>query len=436
MGEWVVGLEAVRTPPLVRVRQSFPGPHLPDPAAALAQAWSASGIALRPGARVALAIGSRGIHALPALVRALVTLVRQAGAEVVIIPAMGSHGGGTSEGQRAVLARLGVTAESVGAAIVSDLATVGVGALAWDGAQYVRVPEDHPGAVPVACARDLLEADVVVPLVRIKPHTGFRGAYESGICKMLAIGMGKHDGCSRLHREGYPRFPELLPAAARLVLARAPVTAAVAVLENAAETTAAVEVVPSGAIFTREPELLAQARALQPRLLLRSIDVLVVERVGKDISGVGMDPAITGRGELGVPADFTGPSIRRIVALALSPGAGGNASGLGMADLITEELFQSIDRATTATNVLTSGSLAGGRIPLAVPGADQAIRAALLCCPGVAPEQASVVRIRDTLHLHEIACSPAAAAQLADHPACQVLGAFDGTWSDHPGAAA
>jgi hypothetical protein len=264
----------------------------------------------------------------------------------------------------------------------------------------------------------------------VKPHTGFRGSYESGIAKMLTIGLGKHDGCSRFHREGYPRFPTLIPAAARLVLATGKIACALAVVENAADAPALIEAVPVARIMEHEPRLLARAKELMPRLLPPEIDVLVVERFGKDISGVGMDPNVTGRGELGVPEGFHGPRIRRIVVLGLSEGAGGNATGIGMADVITEELFTAIDRAATATNVLTSGSLAGGRIPIAVPGADRAIRAAIACVPGVRPADVRLVRIRDTLHLAEIAVSENLLPIVRANPQMREHGAFDGSWKD------
>lgn len=431
MPGFVVGLDEVPLPSLRRVRQSFPSPTVADPAAAVAAELERPAIArrLRRGSRAALAVGSRGIHALAPMVAALVAGLRERGVEPVVVPSMGSHGSATPEGQRAVLARLGVDESSVGAPVISDLATRVVGWLRWDEASGAYQPAaESADGLPVHVARDALDADLVIPVARIKPHTGFRGEVESGICKMLAIGLGKHEGCSRLHREGYPRFPALLPAAARMVLGTGRIAFALAVVENADERTAHVEAVDGDDILAREPALLQQARSLMPRLLPREIDVLVVERFGKDISGVGMDPNVTGRAELGVPAGFDGPRIRRIVVLGLSAAAGGNATGIGMADLITEELFAGIDRVATATNVLTSGSLAGGRIPVAVPGADRAIRAALACVPGVKPQDARVVRIRDTLRLSEIAVSESLLPVVRADPAMQDLGPFDGTW--------
>ena len=262
----------------------------------------------------------------------------------------------------------------------------------------------------------------------MKPHTGFRGPVESGICKMLAIGLAKHEGCARLHREGYDRFARLIPAAAGPLLASGRVPFAVAVVENAAERLALVEAVPAAQVLAREPALLDLARGLLPRLLLPRIDVLVVEEMGKDISGVGMDTNVTGRSEHGHLAGFTGPDIQRIVVLALTAATKGNATGIGLADLITERAFAAIDRTVTATNVLTSGSLPGGRIPVALPSDDEAILAAASCVPGVRAGDATIVRIRNTLRLGHIAVSENLLPVVRATAGCSVVGRFDGTW--------
>jgi hypothetical protein len=222
---------------------------------------------------------------------------------------------------------------------------------------------------------------------------------------MLAIGLGKHAGCSRYHREGYERFAALLPAAAQVVLDTGKIGFALALVENAAERTAVVEAVPASAIMTREPQLLLQARALMPRLLIPHIDVLVIERIGKNISGTGMDPNITGRGESGPVPGFDGPLIKRIVVLGVTPESHGNAAGVGLADLITENVFNAIDRRSLYTNVLTSGSLDAGKIPVTLPDESAAIRAAMSCIPGTQPSDVTIVRIKDTLHLEEISVS-------------------------------
>jgi hypothetical protein len=315
----------------------------------------------------------------------------------------------------------------VGAPIRSAMDADAIGALRWDGAGYVRAEPTAEGAIPIHLDRLAhREADLVIPIVRVKPHTGFRGPVESGIAKMLCIGLGKHIGCSLLHREGYARFAALIPAAAAVSLATGRIPFALAVIENADEATAHVEAVAGEDIPGREPELLIRARALMPRLLLPRIDVLVIDEIGKDISGTGMDPNVTGRGELGVPAGFDGPGIARIVVLGLSAATKGNATGIGLADVITRRCAEAIDREVTYTNVLTSGSLAGGRIPVSIPGDEAAILAAASCVPGVPARDARIVRIRSTLQLGEIAVSASLLPTVAATPALSDLGRFTG----------
>lgn len=418
-------LAGLRLPPLRLVRQRFPADGITDLAGTTKAALERLRPQLIPGLRVALAVGSRGIAELPVMVATTVAWLRASGCEVFIVPAMGSHGGATAGGQAAVLARLGITEATVGCPIRSDMSTRRLGGLRWTGSDYVDVGAQAASDLELhgdAIALD--QADLVLPIVRIKPHTGFRGAYESGICKMLAIGFGKHETCSRLHREGYERFARLIPAAGRALIASGSFLGALAVVENESDHPVHVEAVPAAAIMDREPHLLDLAKRRMPRLPFDRVDVLVVERIGKDISGTGMDPNITGRSELGPVEGFTGPAIGRIVVLGLTEAAKGNATGIGMADVITEACFQAIDREATAVNVLTSGSLRGGRLPVAVPGDDQAILAAAACVPGVRAEDARIVRIPSTLRLERLAISPA----LATGTGLEDLGPFTGTW--------
>jgi hypothetical protein len=416
-------------PPFHRVRQDFPGAALPDVAGAVRDQLRAIDGQLKPGRRCAIAVGSRGIADLALLVGTLIAGLKARGVLPFIVPAMGSHGGATAEGQAAVLAGYGISEATMGVPVRSSMATRRVAGLRWAGDGYQALEGPAADALELHLdATALEEADLIIPVVRVKPHTGFRGRYESGICKMLAIGLGKHETCARLHREGYGRFDRLIPAAGAAILATGRITAALAVVENAAERVAHVELVPAAAIMAREPELLEQARGLMARLLLPAIDVLVIDEIGKDISGTGMDPNITGRSELGPTPGFSGPAIARIVVLGLSARSAGNASGLGLADVITERCFAAIDRAATAINVLTAGSLRGGRIPVAVAGDEQAVLAAAACVPGRTVGEARIVRIRNTLELLEIAVSESLLPEVAGHPSLTLLGPFAG-WS-------
>jgi hypothetical protein len=357
-----------------------------------------SGLAgtVTPGARVALAVGSRGIAELTRIVRAAVEAVRAQGAVPFVVPAMGSHGGGTAEGQAALLATLGVTEASVGAPVRASMEVVSLGAVATPRGRTLDV------VVDAIAAR---EADAVVPIARIKPHTGFRGEVESGVAKMLVIGLGKHQGAARIHEEPYDDFGRILPLARDVVLRALRVPAAVAIVENAFEELARVEVIAAADLASREPELLREARALLPRIGLSPIDVCVVERIGKNVSGTGMDPNVVGRAP-----GVTEPRIERIVVLGLTVETHGNGNGIGLADVTTARVQRTLDAAVTATNVLASRNLASGKMPVALETDDAAIGAALHAVQGNAGP-ARVVRIASTLELGRIAVSEALLAE-------------------------
>ncbi|MBU1493770.1 MAG: DUF362 domain-containing protein [Actinobacteria bacterium] len=415
------GLAGLTPPPLLRVRQTFPRPRLEDPVAAVSAEMARPGVAATlDGKRsMAIAVGSRGIAGIDRIVAALVGSLREKGIDPFIVPSMGSHGGATAEGQQAVLAHLGITEESAGAPIRSSMATTRIGSVA----------SPHGHQVPLFMDSLALEADGVIPVNRVKPHTGFKAPIESGLCKMLAIGLGKHDGAGTLHREGYGVFDRLILEAGRAIIDHGHVPFGVAIVENAYDETAVVEAIPAPRIVTREQELLEDARRLMPRLLADRIDVLVVERFGKDVSGIGMDANITGRGELGTALPgFDGPDIARIVVLDLTEATGGNAHGIGLADVVTRRLYDRLDLRSTWVNSVTSGSLACGRIPPALDTDDEAIMAAASAVPGVAPGDARIVRIRDTLSLTEIAVSENLAAGMGRHGSVEVIGPWDGSW--------
>ena len=419
----IPGLSGLTPPPLYRVRQRFLRPRLENPAAAVAEQMAAPEVAatLEGIETIALAVGSRGIAGIVPMVGAMVAALHDRGLDVFIVPSMGSHGRATAEGQEAVLAHLGITEESVGAPIRSSMATEPI----------ASITSPHGHEVPVYMdALALHEADAVVPVNRIKPHTGFKGPIESGLCKMLAIGLGKHAAAGRLHREGYGVFDRLILDAGRAILDHGHVAFGLAIIENAYDETAIIEAVPAHRVVEREQALLEQARDLMPRLLMERIDVLVVERFGKNISGIGMDANVTGRGETGeaLPG-FDGPDIRRIVVLGLTDETAGNAHGIGLADIITRRLHDQIDLQSTWINSITAGSLACGRIPAALNTDDQAIMAAASAVPGINPAEARIVRIRDTLSLPEIAVSGNLLEEMDSNEACEVVGEWNGTWT-------
>ena len=361
---------------------------------------------VRPGARVCLAVGSRGIDRIDAVVAATVERLREAGADVFIVPAMGSHGGATAEGQLEVLASYGITPAAVGCEIRSDMATVELG-------------EVRPG-VPVFLDRHAHDgADLIVPINRVKPHTDFTGEIESGLSKMIAIGLGKQRGADTFHRRGFATFHELIPAVAAFTLAHAPIPFGLALVENGHARLVQVEAVPAAGILSRERELLVLAREAMARLPLAAIDVLVLDVIGKDISGLGMDSNVVGRyytGPTGVP-----PAIQRIVVRDLTPETEGNAVGIGMADVVLRQAVDRMDARKTYVNCITAKTPEGARVALTVDTDREALAVALACCLRVAPPDATIVRVRDTKHLEQFYVSAPALPEVLAGGRCELL---------------
>ena len=351
---------------------------------------------VKKGSRVALLVGSRGIAELPRIVKASVDALYTHDCTPFIVPAMGSHGGATAEGQAALLAGLGISEATMGAPIRSSMAVRAVGAMTTPRGRTLEIVVDERAAT---CA------DAVIPIARIKPHTGFRGAVESGIAKMLVIGLGKHEGASRIHQEPYEDFAAILARASELVCAAFPVTCAIAIVENAFEEVASLSVVAARDFAAQEPVLLEDARRLSARIGLSPIDVCIVERIGKNISGTGLDPNVLGR----APGILV-PRIERIVVLGLTVETKGNGNGLGLADITTMRVRRTLDETVTTTNVLASRNLHSGKTPIALATDDEAIGAAIHCV-----QQNTglprVVRIASTLELGTIAVSEALLAE-------------------------
>ncbi len=374
------------------VRQMFDPNEIEDVAAAVRQALEPVMSVVRPGMRVCVGAGSRGIDRIDEVVRAAVDRFKQAGASVFIVPAMGSHGGATPEGQLEVLAEYGITPETMGCEIRSSLETVTLG-------------EVRPG-VSVWMDRNAFEgADLIVPINRVKVHTDFKGAIESGLTKMIAIGFGKQKGADAYHAQGFATFHELLPEVAAFTLAHAPIPFGLAVLENGNARLFHIEAVPSDRILAREPELLKMATERLARIPIPEIDVLIVDRLGKDISGLGMDSNVVGRyytGPTGIP-----PLVQRIVVRDLTEETAGNAVGMGMAEVALRRAVEKIDRHKTYMNCITAKTPEGARIPITVDCDREAVDVALACCLQVDAATARIVRISDTKHLEEMLVSAA-----------------------------
>ena len=386
-------LEPVPLPRMATVMQHFPGVTRLDVAAAVRAELARPEIAatLRPGMRVAIPAGSRGVANVVPILRELVAAVRALGAEPFLFPAMGSHGGATAEGQRALLKGYGITEAAVGAPICSSMET--------------RVIGQAPGGLAVHLDRLAAEADGIVVVGRVKPHTAFHGQYESGLMKMMAIGMGKQKGAETLHAVGFGRFREIIPACGREILARAPILFGLAIVENALHDTARIEAVPRDQIERREPELLEEARRAMPRIPFEELDVLVVDTIGKNFSGDGADPNVTGT--YCTPYARGGPRLQRYVVLDLSEETHGNGLGIGMADITTARVFAKTDFDAMYLNALTNRVLNNIRMPMVMASDRMALKAAVWSCLGVEPSRARVVRITDTSHLDRFQVSEA-----------------------------
>ncbi len=401
-------LDPVAIPHMAPVRYDMATPPpIDDIAAAVNAAVRAAGgdTAIRSGQRIAVGVGSRGIGRLPEIVAALVAALRARGAEPFIVPAMGSHGGATAAGQREVLEHLGVTEQSVGAPIVSGMETVEIGR-ADDG-------------TPVRIDRNALDADGIVFVARIKPHTAFRGRYESGLAKMVAIGLGKQAGAALTHARGFGHMAAMVPAMAAVALAHAPIRFAIGVIENAHDQPYKIVGVPAGRILADEPALLDEARRAMPRIPFDQLDVLVIDEIGKNISGDGADPNITGR--YPTPDASGGPIVTKQVVLDLTEATGGNANGLGAADFTTVRAARKMNLGATYPNALTSTVARPVALPMILPSDRLAFAAALLTCNAVGREP-RLLRIKNTLSLSELSVSTALLDDVTTNSALRVMG--------------
>jgi len=393
-------------PGFYRVKLARPSMALPDPAnhlkVQLARALDPSPI--KPGQTVAVGVGSRGINTIAGLAAQICRTIKDKGARPVIIPAMGSHGRATPEGQEKTLAKLGVTRDACQAPIAPEMDVVQVGSVFDD--------------VPVYFSQKAMEADHSICINRIKPHTKFKGDVESGLYKMLVVGMGKHTGALTYHNFALKYgFHTLLKAMGDTIIKQTNLCLGIGVVEDAYDQVMKIEVMPAAQISTREPDLLALAKSHFPGLPYKNLDLLVVRQIGKEISGSGMDPNVTGRTCDLMEDDFSQSLYaKRLVILALSPNTAGNAIGLGNADIITEAVFSGMDYPATIINALTAMSLKKAAIPVRLPSEEKAVQAGFQTIGPVPPEKVRAVIIRDTLHTTDFLVSGALARETGKLP--------------------
>ena len=398
-------------PKMYRVRQSFNKEHLEDIEGTVAREFAKAEIRaqVKPGMRVALAVGSRGIRNLSRIVKCVVDQLLALEAEPFIVAAMGSHGGGTLEGQLEILHTYGITQEAMGIPVVANNDVELLGSTS----RGIQVYFDK------LC---LEQADLVIPINRVKLHTDFVDTIQSGMCKMLVIGLGHHKGCTAIHKADFSYFGDTLREATRLILSRAKVGFGVAIMENAYDQTLLVEAVPAGKMLEREAELVMLSRKNMPILMIPDIDVRVVEQIGKDISGNGYDPNILGKSFLLKEFVLPVPKIGRMVVLDVSPASHGSAVGIGIFDVTTRKLFDQLNMEAMYANDIALGGLDDCKIPLVAADEEEAIRVAVKVLRDNDPEKLKIVRIRDTLHMEEIQVSEDLLDVVKADPRLELLG--------------
>lgn len=398
-------------PQVFRLRQRFAGPVESDIPGAVRRELAKLPLAerVRPGERVAITAGSRGIANIAIILREAVRFFRERGASPYLVPAMGSHGGANVEGQLEVLRTFGITTEFCECPILASMETV--------------VVCQSPEGVDVHFDRHAFEADHVLVCGRIKAHTDFTGEIQSGLMKMMLIGLGKHRGASIYHRafQDYS-FDQIARSVSATVIDQCRILGALAILENGYEQTALLEAVPATQIGSREPQLLQMANQWLARLPFERIDVLVVDEIGKNVSGTGLDTNVVGRKINEHEAqENEWPKIKKIVVRSLTQETHGNATGIGIADFTTQRVIDQMDYAAMRVNCVTSGRTAVGMIPLHYPTDREAIQAALSTVGLVPPEKSRLVHIPNTLHLQQMDCSVAFWDEVLKRPELEVL---------------
>lgn len=388
-------LRDVPIPQMFHAAQRFPDAHIEreDIEKAVFDEIARSGMAerIKPGMRIAITAGSRGIRNVDEITRSVVACVKHCGATPFIVPAMGSHGGATAEGQKDMLAGFGITEEKMGCEIRSSMETVLLG--------YSELGK------PVYMDRSAYESDGVILSCRLKPHNAFRGPIESGPCKMMTVGLGKQKGAEQVHSDGMDIIAKNIPTMAKVTLGTGKILFAIPCLENAYDQTMMFEAIPAEKILEREPELLKIAFANMPSILVGAGDVLIVDNVGKNFSGTGVDPNITGT--FSTPYASGGVSVQRTCFLNLTPQSHGNALGVGLASAITKRIFDEIDADVMYTNCITSTVIRSAMTPCVMSTDKEAVQFCIRTCNRIDVQNPRVIRIQNSLHIGQVMLSEA-----------------------------
>jgi hypothetical protein len=399
---------AMPLPKMYRVRQNFFRQRLVDIPAGVRAAMAGAQLPIQRGDTVAVAAGSRGIANIAVIIQTVVAYLKEIGAKPFVFPAMGSHGGATAEGQRKILEHYGITEAAMGCPLRASMDVVQMGVAL---------------GMPVWCDKIASEADWIGVVNRVKPHTDFKGEIESGLSKMMTIGLGKYHGATQYHKANVNYgYEKVITTIGREMLAKAQIGFGLGIVENGYDETAYVEAFNAGAIETGDRRLLKDARKWMARLPFSPIDVLVIEEIGKNISGSGMDTNVIGRHANRQEPFPSEQEILWIVVLDLTDESGGNAAGIGMADFTTRRLAEKIDWTKTAINTLTSCTPNAAKLPLLFDSDKEAVENALNCIGLTTPERARVIRIKNTLMLAEIECSEAFLPEIRKRPDLEILG--------------
>lgn len=396
-------------PKMYSVRQTFPRKVVSDICGTVKKEMEKKEITekIKPGMKIAVAVGSRGIKNLFDIVKTTIDSIKTLGGEPFVVSAMGSHGGGTPEGQREVLYGYGITEENLGVPVVTSVDVECLG-------------ETKKG-IPVYFDKAAYEADLVVAINRIKLHTDFVGPIQSGLCKMLVIGLGNHKGCSTIHEVEPDFFAEAILDAASVILEKANIGFGVAIMENSYDETTYLEAIARERYIEREKELVKDAKDNMPFIRIEEADVVIVDEIGKNVSGAGFDPNILGRSSVLKTYVLHIPKFQRMVLLDLTEESHGNAIGLGAFDAITKNVFEKMDFESTYANSIACKCTEDVKIPLIAKDMDEAVRVALKACRNVDREHARIIRIKNTLELEHIQVSGALLQEVEDNPFLQLL---------------
>lgn len=405
----IQGMDEINIPRMMKIRQIYDKTKIED-----LEGWLRQELdnklpddqqASFQGKRICISVGSRGIPSIHIMVKTVLDWLKSKGANPFIVPAMGSHGGGTAEGQKAYIAGYGITEASMGVPILSSMEVVKLGEL-----------ED---GTPVYCDKYAYESDGIIVFNKVKPHTDFRGDHESGLVKMCAIGLANHLGASYFHMMGFPSFAERIPRVAELFLEKAPVAFGLGVVQNAYDEISELEVIPREEIMERDAVLLKIAKEKIANFKMKSMDVLVIDEIGKNISGNGHDPNITGRSNSKGFEEVL--DCKKLFVRGLTEATHHNACGLSAADMTTRRVMNDTDLDVTWTNVVTATMLNGAKLPMYMNNDRDALKVCIRTCNGIDFNQARVVRIRNTAEMEDILVSEAYYEELKDRPDIKIL---------------